>query len=96
MFGKFSTKDGAFIVAPDRVIIDGQTYIQPTNDMYISAGYYPVEITEKPSEMVDGYEYVSHFDIQDNRIVLVWDLVQISDDLTAEEILNILLGGDSE
>ena len=87
--------DGVFTIAPKKipVTIDGKPYTQfnPTAENLLAQGWKPVTETEHGDAPV-GYEYKPTYTETETEIVQSWALVET--DLTAEQALNIITGGD--
>lgn len=84
MYGKF--KDGVFELAPYRI----------TEQEALERGYKPVVLTPAP-EAESGYMPVEWLEERENDIMRHWNIVPMpepTEDLTPEEALSILLGGD--
>lgn len=81
-------------VAPRRLSGDGIIVYNPPENMYLAAGYKPVEYTTAP-EAPDDYYYESGWEEQNEVIVQVWTLTTLPDDIDDSEALEILLGGTS-
>ena len=81
--------------APNPIKV-GNSYIgNPPDEVYAEAGYLPVIETEPP-EAPDGYYYSPGWEEQDGQIVRVWVLEEMPpepDEVSADEALDIILGG---
>lgn len=88
--------DGRLTYAP-RKIKDGDTIVyNPTAEHLLPLGYKPLRIEPMP-EVEEGYHLEPAYTETDNEVVQDWTVVEdppVEPD--AEEILDILLGGDSE
>lgn len=83
--------------APNKVQHNNNTIFNPPPDILTELGYYPVTYTDPP-DPPDGQHYESGWTQTDTAIVQVWTLVddpEIPDaEISAEEALNIIIGGD--
>lgn len=87
---------GALIPAPKMLHIGSDNVWNPTGEQYVAAGYKPVEFTEMP-EAPEGYYYESGWEEQETAIVQTWTMVELPpDEMSAEEALEIILGGETE
>lgn len=88
--------DGRLIYAP-RKIKDGDTIVyNPTAEHLLPLGYKPLRVEPMP-EVEEGYHLEPAYTETDTEVVQDWTVVEdppVEPD--AEEILDILLGGDSE
>lgn len=88
--------DGRLIYAPKK-IKDGDTITyNPTAEMLLPLGYKPLTIMPMP-EVEEGYHLEPTYAETDTEVVQDWTVVEdppVEPD--AEDILNILLGGDTE
>ena len=66
-----------------------------TNDpaVYLENGYKEVVTTQYPQ---DGKHYVSTWSENDTQIVQVWTETDPPEDISAEEALSIITGGEAE
>lgn len=82
--------NGELQIAPKRLIVnDTQIWNAPSVE-YLAQGWLPVVFTEVP-EAPEGYHYESGWEQDEDRIIETWHLVE--DEPSAEELLNIILGG---
>lgn len=80
-------------IAPHRLTIDGCVVFNPTDEQYEAAGYLPVRYTDPP-EVPEGYVPMSEWEEQSGEIVQVWHIEELPpEEPSAEEILDIILGG---
>ena len=94
MYGKLT--DGRLITAPKMLVIGSTKVWNATAEQYAAAGYKPVEFTEMP-EAPEGYYYESGWEEQETAIVQTWTMVELPpDEMSAEEALEIILGGEIE
>lgn len=91
MYGKLI--DGALQLAPKKIKQGDSITYNPTGEMLIPLGYLPVRFTDAP-ETEPGYVAVCEWEEIDGTIVQQWRIEEAEP--TTEEILNILLGGDTE
>lgn len=91
MYGKIINDN--LSIAPRRLTIDGCAVFNPTNAQYEAAGYLPVRYTDAPVAP-DGYYPVSEWEEQSGEIVQIWHIEELPpEEPSAEEILDIILGG---
>ena len=87
---------GALRSAPKKVDYNGKTIFNPTDDVLLGMGYFPVTYTDMPSDAPTGQHYESHWEQTDAEIVQVWTLVdnpaEPEPELLADEALNIIMG----
>ena len=73
------------------------SFTNPTAEQYAEAGYLPVVYSPLP-EAPEGYHYEDGFEPDEGAIRQVWQLVEDPDpdeqEISAEEALDIILGGD--
>lgn len=94
MYGKLI--DGNLRIAPKMLHIGSDNVWNPTGEQYVAAGYKPVEFTEMP-EAPEGYTYESGWEEQETAIVQTWTPVELPpEEMSAEEALEIILGGEIE
>lgn len=88
--------NGNLTIAPKMLVIGSTKVWNATAEQYAAAGYKPVEFTEMP-EAPEGYYYESGWEEQETAIVQTWTMVELPpDEMSAEEALEIILGGDGE
>lgn len=90
MYGKLI--NGSVQYAPNKLPGDGVVVYNPPAEMYLAAGYKPVEFTDAP-EAPEGYAYESGWEEQDESIVQTWTLVPLPDDIDEAEAFDIIFGG---
>ena len=96
--------DGELILAPRKINreIDGEQYTtyNPTDEMLAEQGWLPVVETDPPDDPPEGYHYEPTYTEVDDEIVQGWELVEDpdpgEDEISAEEALQIILGGDPD
>ena len=89
-------ENGALIRAPKMMDVGENHVWNPTAEQLTAAGYKPVEITGQP-EAPAGYEYVPGWEEREAAIVRTWTLAELPpEEPGAEEILDILLGGEEQ
>ena len=91
MYGKLI--DGAMMSAPKKVEYNNTIIYNPPDSVYEALGYYPVVHTEMPGDAPDGYHYESAWEQTETEILQTWHLVEDSDEISADEALEILFGG---
>lgn len=84
--------DGNLTIAPRKLNGDGVVVYNPPAEMYLAAGYKPVEFTDSP-EAPEGYTYESAWEDTAESIVQTWALVPLPDDVDDAEAYNIIFGG---
>lgn len=82
--------------APNPIYIDPWWIGNPTPEMLISEGYKPVRFTDPPTEPREGYQWSEVWSETDTEIVQGWVLVPVPDDVSADEAMAILFGGEGE
>lgn len=88
--------NGNLTIAPKMLVIGSTKVWNATAEQYAAAGYKPVEFTEMP-EAPEGYTYESGWMEQETAIVQTWTPVELPpEEMSAEEALEIILGGDGE
>ena len=92
MYGKLI--NDTLVLAPDKLPGDGVVVYNPPAEMYLAQGWLPVVYTNPPGEPPAGYQYVSGWEENDLAIVQTWEPVLLPDDITDEELVNILFGED--
>lgn len=90
MYGKLI--DGNLIIAPKKLPGDGTTVYNPPEEMYLAAGYLPVEFTQAP-EAPAGYYYEAGWEQTETAIVQIWTLTPLPDDIDEVEAFDIIFGG---
>lgn len=89
MYGKLI--DGVLVSAPKKIKHGDSITYNPPEEMLLPLGYLPVIFTDPP-EVEQGYEAVCTWAEIDGEIVQEWEVVVAEP--TAEDIINILLGGE--
>lgn len=84
--------DGNLTIAPRKLPGDGVVVYNPPAEMYLAAGYKPVEFTDAP-EALEGFYYESAWEEQAESIVQTWTLVPLPDDIDDAEAFDIIFGG---
>ena len=95
--------DGEIVFAPRKIRreIDGEQYTtyNPTDEMLAEQGWLNVVETETP-EAPSGHHYEPTYIEESSEIVQGWELVEDpdpgEDEISAEEALQIILGGDPD
>lgn len=84
--------DGELQFAPRKLNGDGVVVYNPPAEMYLAAGYKPVEFTDAP-EAPEGYAYESSWEETAESIVQTWTLVPLPDEVDEAEAFDIIFGG---
>lgn len=66
--------EGAISYAPKKIIVDGKTIFNPSEDLLKGQGYKDVEITEAPEISTLTQRIVSSWQEQGNKIVQTWEV----------------------
>lgn len=82
--------DNTLEIAPRQVQLDGNTVINPSNDILLALGYLPVLYTDQPTAQ-DGYYAVSHWVQTDVSIVQEWEVKKDNHPLTAEQVIEMFI-----
>lgn len=93
MYGKLI--DGFIQRAPRKLPGDGVVVYNPPAEMYLAAGWKPVEFVDAP-EAPEGFYYEPGWEERAEAIVQVWTLVQEPDDIDEAEAFDIIFGGGDE
>lgn len=94
MYGKLI--NGILYRAPKMLHIGSNNVWNPTVEQYAAAGYKPVTYTAQP-EAPEGFYYESGWEEQGGAIVQTWTLAELPpEEMSAEEALEIILGGETE
>ena len=96
--------DGDLVIAPRKINreIDGEPYVtyNPTDEILAELGWLPVIETDPPDDPPAGYHYEPTYTEVDDEIVQGWELIEDpdpgEDEISAEEALQIILGGDPD
>ena len=96
--------DGEIVFAPRKIRreVDGQsrTTYNPTDEMLAASGWLLVVEEPMPDDAPEGYHYEPTYSEQNGEIVRGWELVEDpdpgEDEISAEEALQIILGGDPD
>ena len=75
--------DGAISYAQRKIIIDGKTIFNPSENLLKEQGYKDVETTEAPAVPTRTQQAVSNWQEQEDKIVQSWDIVPAQPDPTA-------------
>ncbi len=78
--------------APNPIIINGRALGNPPAEIYLEQGWLPVRYTEPPAAEV-GWHYEESWAEESGEIVQGWELVRDPDDISADEAIDIILGG---
>ncbi len=89
-------ENGRIYFAPNPILFGDCIIYNPSGDIYVEQGFKPVEYTEPPETPV-GYGTVMTWTETESSIAQTWTLVELPpEELSAEEALDIILGGESE
>jgi hypothetical protein len=84
--------DGFPIYAPEPLPV-GETLVwNPPEELYPEQGYLPLRLTPQPEDE-EGWYFVERWTEEDGEIVQGWERVKAPDDISLDEIAEILLGG---
>lgn len=88
--------DGFPAYAPSPILHDGMMRYNPPGSVYEAEGYKPVTYTDQPEPLGVGW-YVETWTETDEAIVQgwVWHEATDEDEISQEEALDMLLGGES-
>lgn len=84
--------EGEIYFAPKKIKNGNSITYNPPSEMLTELGYKPVTFTEPP-QTEEGYQAVSTWTDKGEYILQEWEIVQAEP--SAEDIINILLGGES-
>lgn len=89
--------NGALRRAPKKITHEGKTIFNPSGDVLMTLGYYPVTHTDTPTDAPEGYYYTSGYRLEEEEIVQTWTLEEVpkepvNEELSAEEALKIIMG----
>ena len=86
--------NGTLRSAPKTVNYNGNTILNPPEEILLDMGYLPVTYTDMPTDAPDGQHYESHWEQTDTEIVQVWTLVdnpaEPEPEVTQEERIAVL------
>lgn len=82
--------------APNPILHAGLWYGNPPGSVYEAEGYKPVRYTDPPTEPTEGYQWIETWSETEDAILQGWELVPVPDDMSADEAMEILFGGESE
>lgn len=91
MYGTLT--DGVLRLAPRKVPYGDSIIYNPPDEVYEELGYYPITYTDMPDDAPEGYHYESTWGQTEDAIVQTWHLEEDSDEISADEALEILFGG---
>jgi hypothetical protein len=82
--------------APNPILHNGLWYGNPPPEVYLAEGYKPVTYTDQPEPQGVGW-YVETWTESDDAIVQGWEWHEATDEdeISPEEALDMLLGGES-
>lgn len=89
--------EGELVLAPNPITVNGSRIGNPPASIYEAKGYKPVAYTDQPEPQGMGW-YVETWTETDEAIVQgwVWHEATDEDEISDEEVLQILLGGNVE
>lgn len=82
--------------APNPIVVDGNYIGNPPGEIYEAEGYKPVHYTDPPTEPDEGYQWRESWSETEDVILQGWELVPVPDDVSADEAMEILFGGEGE
>lgn len=87
---------GKPVSAPNPILHDGKWYGNPPGEIYLEEGYKPVQYTDQPEPQGVGWR-IEEWTETDEAIVQGWSWHEATDEdeISPEEALDMLLGGDS-
>lgn len=78
--------------APRHLTVGENVIYNPPEEIYLEQGWLPVRFTEAP-EAEPGWHYEESWSEDGGEIVQGWELVRDPDDISADEAIDIILGG---
>lgn len=78
--------------APRHLTVGDYVVYNPPAENYLEQGWLPVRFTEPP-EAEAGWHYEESWSEENGEIVQGWELVRDPDDISADEAIDIILGG---
>ena len=85
--------DNQPVYAPNPIHIGTRWRVNPPGSVYEAEGYKPVRYTDAP-EVETGFVAVPGWTETEDEIVQTWEIVEAPEpEMTADEALDILLGG---
>lgn len=78
--------------APRHLTAGDYVVYNPPAEIYLEQGWLPVRFTEAP-EAEPGWHYEESWAEESGEIVQGWELVRDPDDISADEAMEIILGG---
>lgn len=88
--------DGELVFAPNPILVDGNWIGNPPGSVYEAEGYKAVQYTDPPGEPDAGYQWVEKWTETENVILQGWEQIPVPDDVSADEAMEILFGGEGE
>lgn len=82
--------------APNPILVDGNYIGNPPGSVYEAEGYKVVIYTDPPGEPDEGYQWVETWTETENAILQGWEQIPVPDDVSADEAMDILFGGEGE
>lgn len=88
--------NGQIYFAPNPILHNGLWYGNPPAEVLENEGYKPVTRTEQQGEAPEGYAWRETWTDNGSEIVQGWEAVELPPemDISPEEALDILLGGE--
>lgn len=88
--------DNQIQFSPNPIHIGTRWRINPPGSVYEAEGYKPATYTDPPGEPDAGYQWVETWSETENAIVQGWEQIPVPDDVSADEAMDILFGGEGE
>lgn len=88
--------EGELIFAPNPILVDGNFIGNPPGAVYEAEGYKPITYTDHPGEPDEGYQWQESWSETETEIVQGWEQIPSPDDVSADEAMDILFGGEDE
>lgn len=82
-------------VAPNPILVDGNYIGNPPGSIYETEGYKPVVYNDPPGDPPAGYDWQEVWTEEEDSIVQSWVPAEAPDDVSAEEAIEYLFGGES-
>ena len=79
--------------APNPILVGDNWIGNPPGEVYEAEGYKVVVYTDPPGESDEGYEWIAVWTEAGDSIVQGWE--QVEAELSADEAMEILFGGES-
>lgn len=75
-------ENGNLKIAPSKIIVEGKTIFNPSDDILKEQGYKDVEKTEAPEVLTKTQRAVSSWNESDTKIIQVWSIEPCQPDAT--------------